>query len=103
MLFRSHLGAIPRKPDDPNDPLSIMWWDPTGDDFESFGGSLVDGLGQLSGSKVLSLRKMLSSMEGRIEDHKRAGKGGWVPSRSQAQGRCGRIVLRYVYMATYST
>ena len=31
------------------------------------------------------------------------GKGGWVPSRSQAQGRCGRIVLRYVYMATYST
>ena len=67
-----HLGAIPRKPDDPNDPLSIMWWDPTGDDFESFGGSLVDGLGQLLGSKVLSLRKMLSSMEGRIEDHKRA-------------------------------
>jgi hypothetical protein len=23
-----HLGAIPRKPDDPNDSLSIMWWDP---------------------------------------------------------------------------
>jgi hypothetical protein len=28
-----HLGAIPRKPDDPNDRLSIMWWEPTHDDF----------------------------------------------------------------------
>jgi hypothetical protein len=67
-----HLGAIPRKPDDPNDPLSIMWWDPTLDDFKSFGGSLVDGLGELTGSKSLSLRKLMSSMEERIEDHKRA-------------------------------
>jgi hypothetical protein len=65
-----HLGAIPRKPDDPNDDLSIMWWDPTPDGFKSFGGSLVDGLGELSGSMLLSLRKMMSSMEGRIEDHK---------------------------------
>ena len=67
-----HLGAIPRKPDDPNDHLSIMWWDPTRDDFEFFGGCLVDGLGQLSGSKLLSLRKMMSSMESRMEDHKNA-------------------------------
>ena len=67
-----HLGAIPRKPEDPNDPLSIMWWDPTCDDFESFGGSLIDGLGELLGSKLLSLRKMMSIMESRIEDHKRA-------------------------------
>jgi len=66
------LGAIPRKPDDPNDDLSIMWWDPTPDDFQFFGGSLIDGLGQLSGSKLLSLRKMMSSMDDRIEDHKRA-------------------------------
>ena len=42
-----HLGAIPRKPDDPNDPLSIMWWDPTESDFTRCPG-LVDGLGQLS-------------------------------------------------------
>ena len=67
-----HLGAIPRKPDDPDDPLSIMWWDPTHDDFKPFGDGLVDGIGELSGSKLLSLRKMLSGMEGRIEDHKRA-------------------------------
>src|ERR1700678_2586216 len=67
-----HLGAIPRKPDDPNDDLSIMGWEPTPDDFQFFGCSLIDGLGQLSGSKLLSLRKMMSSMEDRIEDHKRA-------------------------------
>jgi hypothetical protein len=66
-----HLGAIPRKPDDPNNPLSIMWWEPTTDDFVLFGGTIVDGLGELSGSKILSLRKMMSSMEGRIEDYKR--------------------------------
>jgi hypothetical protein len=67
-----HLGAIPRKPDDPNDDLSIMWWDPTRDDFISFGGTLVDGLGELSGSKLLCLRKMKSSMDSRVEDHKQA-------------------------------
>ena len=67
-----HLGAIPRKPDNPNDDLSIMWWDPTPDDFQCFGSSLIDGLGQLSGLKLLSLQKMMFSMEGRIENHKRA-------------------------------
>jgi hypothetical protein len=67
-----HLGSIPRKPDDPNDPLSIMWWDPTQDDFEFSGSFLVNGLGQLSGSKLLSLQKMMHSMESRIEDHRKA-------------------------------
>jgi hypothetical protein len=67
-----HLGAIPRKPDDPNDCLSIMWWDPTRDDFISFDGGLVDGLGELSGSKLLSLQSMMSSIEDRLKDHKRA-------------------------------
>ena len=67
-----HLGAIPRKPDDPNDRLSIMWWDPTPDDFELFGGGLIDGLGQPSGPKLLSLQKMMSSMEDGIESHKHA-------------------------------
>jgi hypothetical protein len=67
-----HLGAIPRKPDDPLDSLSIMWWDPTSDDFESFGSSIINGLGELSGSKLVFLQKMMSSMEVRIEDHKLA-------------------------------
>ena len=65
-----HLGTIPRKPNDPNDCLSIMWWDPTRDDFKSFDGSLVDGLGELSGLKLLSFQKMMTSLEDRVEDHK---------------------------------
>ena len=69
-----HLGAIPSKPDDVNDPLSIMWWDPTPDDFKFFGGSIVDGLGELSGSKLLLLRNLMSSMESRIEGHKQLFK-----------------------------
>lgn len=69
-----HLGAIPRKPDDANDPLSIMWWDPTHDDFKSFGGSLVDGLGELSSSRLSLLQTMMSNMEDRIEQHKRASR-----------------------------
>ena len=72
VVLYCHLGSIPRKPDDPNDCLSIMWWDPTRDDFESFDGSLVDGLGKLSRSKLLSLQNMMSSLEDRVEDHKRA-------------------------------
>jgi hypothetical protein len=67
-----HLGAIPRNPDNPNDDLSIMWWNPTPDDFQFFSSSLIDRLGQLSGSKLLSLQKMMSSVDNRIEDHKHA-------------------------------
>ena len=43
-----HLGAIPRKPDDLNNPLSIMWWDPAESDFVYSPNDLVNGLGQLS-------------------------------------------------------
>jgi hypothetical protein len=69
--YYCHLGAIPRKPDNPDDPLSIMWWDPTPDDFKLFGGTLVDGLGELLGSKLLSFQKLKLSLDERIEDHKR--------------------------------
>lgn len=67
-----HLGAIPRKPDDPNDPLSTLWWDPASDDFISSSGSFVDGLGELSGLKLLLLRNLMSNMEERIKDHRRS-------------------------------
>ena len=69
-----HLGSIPSKPNDVNDPLSIMWWDPTPDDFVSFGDSVVNGLGELSGSKLLSLRNLKSSIESRVEEHKQVIK-----------------------------
>ena len=65
-----HMGSIPRKPNDPNDSLSIMWWDPTPDDFNSFGCSFIYGLGELSGSKLLSLKEMMSGIEDRFENYK---------------------------------
>ena len=49
-----------------------MWWDPTGDDFDSFGGGLLNGIGELSRSKMSSLREMTRSLESRIKDHKQA-------------------------------
>ena len=63
-----HLGTIPRKPDDPDDPLSIMWWDPTRDDLKSLDSSLVDGLGELSSPKFLSLQAMVRNLESRLDD-----------------------------------
>jgi hypothetical protein len=68
------LGAIPRKPDDVNDPLSIMWWDPTRDDFKSSDGSLVDGLGELSRTKFLSFQAMATTVENRVEIYKTTSK-----------------------------
>jgi len=64
-----HLGAILRKPDDPLDPLSIMWWDPSHNDFESFSGGIIDGLGELSKSKLSLLEVMMRGLESRIEDY----------------------------------
>jgi len=66
------LGAILRKPDNPNDPLSIMWWNPTCDDFKSFEESLVDGLGELSRPMFLSFQAMMTSLENRFGDYKKS-------------------------------
>ena len=53
-----HLGAIPRKPLDSNNPLSIMWWDPTRKEFDSYDGGLVDGIGELLKLKFLEFDMM---------------------------------------------
>ena len=66
-----HLGAILSKPDDSDDPLSIMWWNPTRDDFKTFDGGIVDGLGELSRVKFLSFQTMMTSLENRHEDYKK--------------------------------
>ena len=66
-----HLGAILRKPDDSNDPLSIMWWNPTRDDFKTFDAGLVDGLGELSRAKFLLFQTMMTGLENRLEDYKK--------------------------------
>ena len=69
-----HLGAILRKPDDPNDPLLIMWWDPIHNNFKSFGSSLVDGLGKLLRLKFLSLQAMMMNLECRLDDYKKTSQ-----------------------------
>ena len=66
-----HLGSIPRKPVDVNDPLSIMWWDPTHDDFETFDGSIVDGLGELLKLKLLLFEALMKGLEDRVEEYKK--------------------------------
>ena len=66
-----HLGAIPRKPDDCDNPLSIMWWDPTLKEFDSYNGGLVDRIGELLKSKFLEFEKMKKNLEDRVEDYKK--------------------------------
>jgi len=63
-----YLGAIPRKPEDPDDPLSIMWWDPTRDDFEPWEAGVLEGLGRLSTSKFKELEKMMHDIQDRITE-----------------------------------
>jgi hypothetical protein len=59
-----HLGAIPRKPDDCNDP--------TRKELDSYDCSLVDGIGELLKSKFLEFDTMRKNLEDRIEDYKTA-------------------------------
>lgn len=66
-----HLGAIPKKPDDCNNPLSIMWWDPTRKEFNSYDSGLVDGIGELLKSKFLEFETMRKNLEDRVEDYKK--------------------------------
>ena len=55
-----------------------MWWDPTHEDFESFEGGLVDGLGELSKSKFGEFEARKKGLEDRIEAHKStAPKRSW--------------------------
>lgn len=43
-----HLGAIPRQPDDPSDPLQAMWYNPLDSDFKPTNhGGIAVGLGKL--------------------------------------------------------
>jgi hypothetical protein len=46
-----HLGATLKKPQDPKDPISVMWWTPSETDFVPLSTGLVDGLGQLDPAK----------------------------------------------------
>jgi len=66
-----HLAAIPRMRNNHDDPLSVMWWDPIRDDFQSSDGSLVDGLGFLVRSKFYEFEVKTRCLEDRIEEYKK--------------------------------
>ena len=57
-----YLGAIPSKPMDKTDPLSMLWWNPTPGDFLSSNGGVVNGIGKLRMVRhdfLLDMRKRL--------------------------------------------
>ena len=66
-----HLGAIPRQPEDPKDPLSIMWWNPIRSDFFPLEKGVLDGLGQLSTSKYWAFQDMSKSLKERVEKYRK--------------------------------
>jgi hypothetical protein len=61
-----HLAAIPRKPMDPNDPLALMWWNPSHGDFLVLSGGAVDGIGQLRVARHSRFEEMKKELDSRI-------------------------------------
>jgi len=67
-----HLGAIPSKPNmDLDDPLLIMWWNPTHGDFISSEFGVLDGLGKLSNARYAQLQTMMRAMVDRVNEYRR--------------------------------
>ena len=69
-----HLGAIPRKPDSPDDTLSLMWWEPSSSDFVLCRNSLVTGLGKLQNTRIRALEKMSQELRKRVAEYKATSK-----------------------------
>jgi hypothetical protein len=66
-----HLGAIPRRPEDPDHSLSIMWWNPTRDDFRPLKNDVMEGLGQLSLSYLWKFEEMMKETEDKITEYRK--------------------------------
>ncbi len=75
-----HLGAIPSKPMDSHDPLSIMWWNPTRGDFISSEFGVLDGLGKLSSARYERFEAMKGEMVNRVVEYRRKNPkpNNWV-------------------------
>ena len=75
-----HLGAIPSKPMDPDNPLSIMWWNPTRGDFISSEFSVLDGLGKLSSARYARFETMKGEIVHRVLEYRRKNPkpNNWV-------------------------
>jgi hypothetical protein len=59
----------PSKPIDPDNPLSIMWWNPTCADFISSEFGALDGLGKLSSARYAQFQTMKREMVDRVNEY----------------------------------
>jgi hypothetical protein len=66
-----HLGAIPRRPENPDHPLSIMWWNPTRDDFRPLQNDVMEGLGQLSLSILWRFEERMKETGDKITEYRK--------------------------------
>ncbi|KAF9039089.1 hypothetical protein BJ165DRAFT_1531206 [Panaeolus papilionaceus] len=66
ITFYSHLGAIPRKPNNSTHPLSIMWWDPTPSDFVASTGGILLGMGSLATTTLNVFQAMEQQLQARL-------------------------------------
>ncbi|PPQ83967.1 hypothetical protein CVT24_008299 [Panaeolus cyanescens] len=63
-----HLGAIPRRPEDVHNALSIMWYDPLQADFDPVEGGIVDGIGKLNPTLLASkIEPLVQSLQNRFD------------------------------------
>ncbi|PPQ76810.1 hypothetical protein CVT24_011653 [Panaeolus cyanescens] len=68
--FYCHHAAIPRRPTSPTDPLSIMWWDPTDQDFVTASGGILLGVGHLSKDKVDRFQALEQDIQKRTQNYR---------------------------------
>ena len=66
-----HHLAVPRKPEQPDDPLTILWWDPSPADFTPEEDSTITGLGKLSSQKVAALEIPYKSIRARVKEFRK--------------------------------
>ena len=53
-----HYGAIPRKPEDQNDPMRVLWQNLSDQDFVPVVSGLLDGLGHPHPTLIQSLQNV---------------------------------------------
>lgn len=63
-----YLTLIPRRPSDSTDPLAIMWWDLSEDDFVRDSSVPVDFLGTVSPRRINEFRPFLVEIEKRVRE-----------------------------------
>ncbi|RDB25590.1 hypothetical protein Hypma_006943 [Hypsizygus marmoreus] len=69
-----HYAAIPRKPRDPFDPLAIMWWVPTKQDFDFAPANIITGLGTLDPIHLGRMGGLVYSIKQEVEKYRKDTK-----------------------------